>query len=173
MVMNSHKWLSLIILGILAISLIFLAGGCTKTDVFFPEPIPLEPPPIMITADQLYEEHMADETAADAKYKGKEVWVTEAIVDSYLESENGCYLMMRYVPKIPAIYRIKAGRPAYIGCSVKLEPQFAEGFKDVGGGYVVEIIGECLGISNGVVTLKINRMAKTGVGGVPQELGGW
>lgn len=160
------KSILLIALGILVIGSVFLAGGCARTSVFIPEAIQLEPSPIRITADQLYAEYAADEAAADAKYKGKEVWVIEAKVDSYLESESGCYLMMRWYQ--PLIMIMSHGRTATVTqpsrslCSVKLEPQFSEGFKDVGAGYQVEAVGECQGISDGVVTIKINRMTITG-----------
>ncbi len=106
---------------------------------------------------------MADETAADAKYKGKEVWITDAPVDSYLESESGCYLIMRwFVPDL-----VEVGHdddveqpPSYILSSLKLEPQYSEDFKDVEGGLIVEVVGECQGISEGVVIIEINRIAK-------------
>lgn len=172
---DKTRWRSLITLGFLAIILVFLTGGCTRTSVSVPEFIQLEPPPILITADQLYEEYIADEAEADARYKGKEVWILEAIVDSYLESESGCYLMMRYVPGIADQSNVELLEipcylgelihdiPSYIGGTIKLEPQFAEGFKDVEGGYLVDVVGECQGILDGVITLKINRINKAGV----------
>jgi len=164
-----------------------MTGGCTRTSVFVPEAIQLEPPPIMITANQLYQEYAADEAAADAKYKGKEVWVIEAMVDSYIESEGGNYIMMRwYQPPEYLVDPLVLERdhslivpPGYYLSTVNLEPQSSEGFKDIPPGYdigiaagfgvthvvtgyVVEVVGERQGISEGVITVKINWIAKTG-----------
>ena len=168
-----HKSHIMIVIAILVVSALSLAGGCARTPAYIPGAIKLEPPPIMITAEQLYAEYMADEAAADAKYKGKGIWVIEAIVASYQESESGNYLMIRwYQPGLGLRgIDIERGVPAdfmplrgYCLSTVKLEPQSSEGFKDLGeNGYVVEIVGEWQGISEGVVTLKINRIAKTGV----------
>jgi len=193
--MKNHKFkiILLITLGVLAISLIFLAGCCTKTSIFIPEAIQLEPGPIIITANQLYQEYMADEAAADAKYKGREVWFLEARVGSYLESESGSYLEMRWflpsdIIEDPMLNEtivierklsaggVKEGKPwapGYCLCTVKLEPQFAEGFSDVGGGYIVETVGECLGLSNGVVTIKIKSIAMSGEALPPPPPDAW
>ncbi len=167
------KRLSLI-LGVLVIVLILLAG-CIRIPTFVPEYIQLKPGPIMITATQLYQEYMADEAAADAKYKGKKVWVTEVNVDTYLESESSCYLIIRWYLEE---YYIHDGivvfyLPAFSVCTVKLEPQFSEDFKDVDGGYIVEIVGECQGISDGVITVKLNWVNKIGNHLPPQDIRGW
>ena len=69
------KNISIITIAILTIGLMPLAGGCTSTTVFIPEAVPLGAPPIKVTADQLYQDYMADEAAADAKYKDKELWI--------------------------------------------------------------------------------------------------
>lgn len=193
--MKSHRFkrVLLITIGILAISLIFLAGGCTKADYFIPEAIQLERGPIMITADQLYQEYMADEAAADAKYKGRDVWFLEARVGSYLESENGSYLEMLWfspsdiiedpmldepieIENTHLVEGAKEGKPwapGYCLCAVKLEPQLSEGFSDVGGGYIVETVGECLGLSNGVVTIKIKSIAMSGEALPPPPPDAW
>jgi hypothetical protein len=161
-------------LGVLITGSVFLAVSCTGTSVFIPEAVQLEQPPIKVTADQLYQEYMADEAAADARYKGKEVWVTEAQIDTCLESESGCYLIMRWHPEERIVHDgiVVFSVPAFSVCTVKLEPQFSEGFKDVDGGYIVEIVGECQGISEGVVNVNINRIAKTG-GSLPEPVTGW
>ena len=169
------KSILLIALGILSIGLIFMAGGYTRTPVFIPEAIQLEPSPIRITADQLYAEYAADEAAADAGYKGKEVWVIEARVDICVESQAGNYVMMRYVPSIISMplggafgepetdLFINIPGPKYVGCFLQLDPQRFPAFKDVGMGCVVEVVGECQGVSEGVITIKISRIEKTGI----------
>ena len=180
-------------LGAFTIGIGFLAGGCAGAGAFIPEATLIEPPSIIkVNATQLYQEYVADEVAADAKYKGKEVWITEAVVDTYLESENGCYLMMRWQPEVRIEYSGFEGffLPAFSVCTVKLEPQFSEGFRDVPPGYdldlnmiithegfrlgdfvdemhiitgyTVEVVGECQGISEGVITFEVNYIAKVG-----------
>ena len=169
---NQMKKHFLLMLGIFAIGLVFLAVSCTGTSVFIPEAIQLEQPPVKVNATQLYQEYMADEVAADAKYKGKKVWITETVVDTYLESESGCYLEMRWHPEEYYMrWNVMFSLPAFSVCTVKLEPQFSEDFKDVDGGYIVEIEGECQGISEGVITFEINYITKPG--GSPPEPSGW
>jgi hypothetical protein len=110
--------------------------------------------------------------AADARYKGKKIWVTEAVVDTYLESESGCYLEMRWRPEESYMrWNVMFSTPAFSVCTVKLEPQFSADFKDVDGGYTVEIEGECQGISEGVITFEINYI--TNIGGGPPQPSGW
>ncbi|MFC1847112.1 hypothetical protein ACFLYS_03540 [Chloroflexota bacterium] len=145
-----------------------------------------------VDATQLYQEYMTDEAAADAKYKGKEIWITETVVDTYLESGNGCFLLMGWHPEELIIFKKKVVffLPAFSVCTLKLEPQWSEGFRNVPPGYdldlgmpithegyelgdfvdemhivtgyTVEVVGECLGISEGIITFKISRIAKTG-----------
>ncbi len=142
---RNFKNMLTITIAILAIGLVPLASGCASKSVFIPEAIQLEPGPIMITANQLYEEYMADEAAADAKYKGKELCITEATLDSYIESEKGNYLILRG-------YQFVKSRGGALGLghiftisTIELEPQIAKDFdlKDVGTGYLAEVMGEC------------------------------
>ena len=153
------KSILLIALGTLSIGLIFLAGGCTRPGVFIPYTIQLEPLPITITADQLYAEYMADEAAADAQYKDKEVWFTKAIVDSYVQSPSENYITISTKPQLVIryfhgfIFSKKEVPKIFITVcsSEKLQK-----------GNVVEIVGECQGMSEGVVTVKINWVVKSG-----------
>ena len=64
-------------------------------------------------------------------------------------------------------------RPSYMSCTLKLEPQLSEGFKDMEDGYQVDVVGECQGISDGVINLKINRIDKMGAGGIEWEREPW
>ena len=50
-----------------------------------PELTNLEPPPIMITSDQLYRDYVEDEAAAAAMYHDKQIWIVEAGVNTYIE----------------------------------------------------------------------------------------
>ncbi len=182
----------LFMLVIFTIGLVFLAVSCTRASVFIPEATAIEPPPVNVTANQLYQEYAADEAAADAKYKGKKVWVTEAVVDTYLESESGCYLEMRWRPEELIVHRsfVSFHIRAFSVSTVKLEPEFSEGFRGIPpgqevdlrmltthngnelgefvdemfivGGYIVEFVGECQGISEGVITFEISQITKAG-----------
>ena len=142
------KKLFLPVLGVLLIGLITIIG-CSRANLFVPEYTHLEPAPIMVTADQLYKDYELDEAAAEAKYQGKQIWILAARVDAYIESENGNYLTMVEVLSLA------------LG-TLQLEPPNSDGFRDIGDGYLVEIIGECQGILEGVVTVKIDRFAKAG-----------
>jgi hypothetical protein len=182
----------LFILGVFTTCLIFLSMSCNGASVFIPEAAQLETAPLKVAATQLYQEYMTDEAAADARYKGKEIWITEARVNTYLESESGCYLTIRWHPEELFVYEkeVEFFIPGFSVCTLKLEPQLSEGFKDIPpdydvdlgdgygtlrfiGGYAVETIGECQGISEGVVSIEINWIAKTGGSSPELEVGGW
>jgi len=51
----------------------------------------------------------------------------------------------------------------YLACSsLQLESQNSDVFRDTDNGYLVEVIGECQGISDDIVTIKIERIEKIG-----------
>ncbi len=69
------KHILLISICVSGLSLIGLAG-CARTSFTFPSYTTPLPPPLEVTADQLYAEYMADEVAAQAKYEGKRLLFT-------------------------------------------------------------------------------------------------
>jgi hypothetical protein len=120
-------------------------------------------PPIMITSDQLYKDYVEDEVAAEARYQDKQIWIVEARVDTFTESESGNYLMMRWFYKEIEDHEelvVEVLDLAYN--SLQLEPQYSDGFSDTTNGYLVEVIGECLGILDDIVTVKIERIENFG-----------
>ena len=143
-----------ITLAILVIGLMPLAGGCTDKSVFIPEPLQLESPPILITADQLYAEYLEDEVATVARYEGKELWITEILVDSYIESESGNYLTIQgyqFMSEMDTRGNLQLS-PLSTLSTIILGPQIAHDFDltDVAKGYTAEVYGEFQGISEEV-----------------------
>lgn len=66
---------------------LFGFNGCTKSrdnTVVIPEYEGIGPPPIEVTAAQLFYEYMTDETAVDAKYKGGRLLFYEVEVEQVL-----------------------------------------------------------------------------------------
>jgi len=156
------KKLLLPMVGVLLIGLI-ATTGCNRANLFVPEYTHLEPAPIMVTANQLYKDYELDEAAAEARYQGKQIWITEVRADAYIESESGNYLMIRwYYEEIVDKEDLVVETYSLASSTLQLEPQNSDGFRDIGDGYLVEVIGECQGILDGVVTVKIDRFAKTG-----------
>jgi len=131
----------LITIDILVIGLIFLAGCTRGTPVTLEVPT-FEPFPIWVTADQLYAEYIADEAAANAKYKGEEVWFSGTTVGNKV-----------YFPNLTESY-IMLGQFGTVRCM----PQDPSQLDDIGTGYMVDIVGVCEGMSERVVIVKISRI---------------
>ena len=156
------KKLFLTVPGVLLVGLIAITG-CSRANLFVPEYTHLEPAPMMVTADQLYKDYVLDKTAAEARYQGKQIWILAARVDAYIESESGNYLTMKWFYKeIEDHEELVVETYSLASSTLQLEPQNSNGFRNIGDGYLVEVIGECQGIFEGVVTVKIDRFAKTG-----------
>lgn len=137
--------------------------GCNRASLFVPEYTYLEPAPIMVTSDQLYKDYIEDEAAAAARYQNKPIWIIDARVNAYIESESGNYLTMEwFYEEIEDHEELVVGILSLAFSTLQLEPQISDGFIDIGDGYLVEVVGECQGISDGVITVKIDRIAKTG-----------
>ena len=170
---RNFKNMLTITIAILAMGLVPLASGCTSKSVFIPEAIQLEPGPIMITADQLYEEYMTDEAAADAKYKGSEVWFTKVIEvwfyeDEYWDPETETYVYFSdysFTENEPVVYLYFSSlSKEYIMIgNIIFMPQSSSDLQDIEAGYVVDIVGECQGLSQEhpfglVVTVEISQI---------------
>ena len=156
------KKLFLPVLGVLLVGLTAIIG-CSRSNLFMPEYTHFEPAPIMVTSDQLYKDYLLDEKAAEAKYQGKQIWIIEARVDNYIESESGSYLTIKWFYKeIEDHEELVVEILNLASNTLQLESQYSNGFRDIGDGFLVEVVGECQGISEGVVTVKIDRIAKTG-----------
>lgn len=137
--------------------------GCSRADLFMPEYVHLESAPIMVTADQFFQDYLSDEIAAEAKYHGKQIWIIEARVEAYIESKSGNYIEITWFHKeIEDHEELVVEILDYATCTLQLEPRDSNDFHNVGDGYLVEVVGESQGIKDGVVTIKIDRIEKTG-----------
>jgi hypothetical protein len=164
------KELSVISICILMVVCI-LSTGCTRVVVVPPSAIPFVLAPPMLTAEELYDAYKIDTAAADIKFKNKDIWITKARVDTFTESQDGAYISLRWYQPVPTSTASTAAKqPGYCLASVKLDSQKLSDFKDV---EAVEVVGECLGMSEGVITLKINRINKTSIAPIQVVSPGW
>lgn len=133
--MNYSKVIGLFLatIAILAVGLIGF-GGCAgngEAIAVIPEFEEPEAPPIEVTIDQLYEEYMTDEAAANAKYKGKRLLFTNVEVEEInsisVDSAN------------PPINYI-------VNHSVEFRPRYTKYTALVREGFVVDIVGEVRGV---------------------------
>jgi hypothetical protein len=162
--------LSIISIGIL-LAACMLSTGCTRIVVVPPSAIPFVLAPPMLTAEELYNAYKLDAAAADMKFKNKNIWITKARVDAFTESQDGAYISIRWYQPVPTSTASTAVKqPGYCLASVKLDSQKFSDFKDI---EAVEVVGECLGMSDGVITLKINRINKTSIAPIQAESPGW
>ena len=165
MINYSNKSLLLLLFSFLIAGLFGLISitGCNRSNLFIPEHVHLEPAPIMVTADQIYKDYELDESAAEARYQGKQIWIIEARVDAYVESKSGNYLMIGwYYEEIIDKEDLLLETYSLASSTLQLESKYSDGFREIGDGYLVEVVGECQGISDGVVTVNIDWFAKTG-----------
>lgn len=110
-------------------SLIVLAG-CARYELFVPEYKNFTPPPDELTIEQLVSDYMADEVAADTKYKGRTFLFTGVEIEEARTNLN------TYPPPLD-VYLISG--------LVKFTPRYNTGFDDIEKTFVVDIIGECQG----------------------------
>ncbi len=138
------KYLFLSLIGILVISLVVLSG-CAGNDsavLTFPAFEAPLPPPVEVTVDQLYQEYMADETAADAKYKGErlllnEVAVEEVVSQTFISGGSSSTLNLYFMNGL-----------------VRFKLRDLRIMQNIEAGYVLNIVGECMGLQ------KVYAMAK-------------
>ena len=142
--MKPTKHLSLVIISDMLISLIFMTGCAGSTENGFVVPTFTEPgpPPIEVTVEQLYAEYMADETAADAKYKWKrllfaEVDVEEVVGKIYVDQHGDPIFLNDY---------FVSGHIKFI----ELQDFFVV-MQNIKAGYVLNIVGDCRGLNQGFV----------------------
>jgi hypothetical protein len=160
----------MISIGILLAACI-LSTGCTRVVVVPPSAIPFVLAPPMLTAEELYDAYKLDTAAADIKFKNKDIWITKARVDTFTESQDGGYISVRWYQPVPTSTASTAVKqPGYCLASVTLDSQKFSDFKGV---EAVEVVGECLGMEEGVITLKINRINKTSIAPIQVVLPGW
>ena len=77
------RYLYLVAIAILATNLIGFTGctGSAENTLAVPEFEEPEPPPVEVTIDQLYAEYIADEVAANTRYKNERLLIYEVEVE--------------------------------------------------------------------------------------------
>jgi len=124
-----------ITMAILVVALIGLSG-CTGNpdDVTSPIIMPLNPP-IEVTIDQLYTEYMADEAAADAKYKWERLLFNEVeveqVVASLFDVGHGHFVFVNEY---------------FMTGHVKFRLRDFGIMQNIEVGYVLNLVGECQGL---------------------------
>jgi len=141
---GKFKGLFLVIIGVLVIGLICLSGCTGNAENGFTVPTFTEPgpPPIEVTVEQLYAEYMADETAADAKYKWKRLLFTEVDVE---EVVGRIHVDQHGDPTFLNEYFV-SGHIKFI----ELRDFFVV-MQNIKAGYVLNIVGDCRGLNQGFV----------------------
>ena len=152
--------LFLVIIAILVVALIGLTG-CTESagsSIVVPTFTELGPPPIEVTVEQLYQEYLADETAADAKYKGERLIFNEVEVEEVVRVLDYGGGMVDYYVYWVANYPVISIEDG-MALDVIFKTHFIIGFvkfrlrgeyygimQNIEEGYVLNIVGECQGL---------------------------
>jgi hypothetical protein len=150
-------------ISVLCTSLITLPG-CTPTeDSSLTSPLDGEiVPPLVVTIDQLYAEYMADEVAADAKYKWKRLAFYEVVVEEVFGSIS--YFDFGY-----EAFR----KTHFMSGSVIFTDllDFEVAMQNIEVGFVLNIVGECRGLKDGSVSISDSwvESVKGDLGTVEQE----
>jgi len=140
------KHLFIVTIGVLLISLVGVTSCLENEDnsSILPEFKEPTPPPIEVAVDQLYEEYMADEVAADAKYKWKRLLFTEVEVEEV----------------VGRIYWDRHGKATFLKVyftsghvKFKEVQDFFVVMQNINVGYVLNIVGECRGMELGFITI--------------------
>jgi hypothetical protein len=119
---------------VIILSGFFILSGCQSDEQITPVYVPIESLPLEITIDQIYADYMADETAADDKYKGGRFLfygVTVEKVNSVINWGNNEVFMYN---------------SHFITGGVKFNPKYTVYLDNVWDGFVVDIVGECKGL---------------------------
>ena len=89
--------------------------------------------PLEVTVDQIIAEYIANEAAADAKYKGERLLfygVTVEEMGRMIDINEGLFMYNTHL----------------ITGGVKFTPKYTDYIDNVGAGFVVDIVGECRGM---------------------------
>ena len=117
---------------VMILSGLFVMAGCQNDGQDTPVYVPIESLPLEITIDQLYADYMADEAAADDKYKGERLLFYGIKVDE-VRTIIGPEGLVRYNEHI-------------IASGVQFIPRYTSDLDNVGAGFVLDIVGECRGL---------------------------
>jgi len=118
---------------VIILSGLLVLTGCQNDDQGTPVYVPVASPPIEVTIEQIYEEHIADKIACDDKYNGKGLLfngVTVEEVRSLINSENDVFMYNAYFIADTAIFI----------------PKHTVYLDNIRVGFVVDIVGEYSGL---------------------------
>jgi len=143
--------LHLVAIAILVINLIGFTScaGNTENGLIVPTFTEPGPPPKEITIDQIYAEYMADEAAADAKYK----WERLLFYEVEVEQVVGKYMILAEALGAASLDFAKL---YFTAGSVKFRlrgEDFGSIMQNIEEGYVLNIVGECRGLQKGFVAI--------------------
>lgn len=123
-----------VIATVFILSYLIVLTGCQNDDQVTPVYIAIGAAPVEVTIDQIYADYMADEAAADTKYKGEMLLfygVTVEKVNSIINWGNNEVFMYN---------------SHFITGGVKFNPKYTVYLDNVWDGFVVDIVGECKGL---------------------------
>jgi hypothetical protein len=162
MAQNNFKGFSIVVF-IAIISLIAALPGCNRVKVVPPPPLLMAPYPLEVTSDELGLAYLADPVAADAKYKGNEIWITITTVADYVTDQNS-YCVVSTLPTTTQIYDDSHDRIIQIldvmavDCKI-ISLHYPQQFSV---GDMVEVVGICQGIQDGNIRIDISIINKIG-----------
>lgn len=129
----------------LLLSIPVVITGCTKDEISVPEFTPPATPPQEVKIEHLLLDYMEDEVAADAKYKGKRIWLNDIEVEDV-------------VTKFFAVRREGFGNTnLYVEYFLSLGCKFTlkdfELMQNVQVGYILNLVGNCDGLFDGLIVI--------------------
>jgi hypothetical protein len=147
----------------ICLGLMMIVSGCTRIKVTPPQPELFAPYTLKLTSEQLGLEYLTDPAAADAKYKDKEIWITQTVVTTYVADQQN-YGIISLLPTNTQIYDdshdgiLQILDLEAVDCKIiSLHCSQAFSFGDM-----VEIVGMCKGIQDSVITIDISMINKVG-----------
>jgi len=130
--MNTYKFKKIVVFNfILFLSSLIVLTGCARYEMFVPEYKKFTKPPDTITTEQLLSDYLADEVAADTKYKGKRFLFTNVKV----EALNVNIVNSAYDPDI-----------SIINYYVEFMIRFNEDTPIIKEGFILDILGDIRGL---------------------------
>ncbi len=128
--------IAITLIGVLIFSMASIAGCTGGSEFAAPKFFELDSAVIEVTPEQLYAEYIADETAASAKYKGKRLSFIGVTAEKIV---NEFYV---YPPPGTSDLYVMVG-------SFKFRPVYEAYVDDVREGFVLDIVGEVMGLIYG------------------------
>ncbi len=150
--MNYFRGISLIlstVIVVLAFSFIGFSSCTNNTDntLLTPEFEEPEAPPMEVTIDQLCADYTADAAAADTKYRGGRL----LFYDVEVQQVVGGYYQMSPALGADSLQYVKL---YFTNGLVKFKPQDFGIMQNIEEGYVLNVVGECIGLNQGFIYIE-------------------